>query len=367
MSIKEYIEKLEKSPLYWLTTSSMENTHSDFWCWIIRTAGVGGLNLFGIEPLEGEIVKPEDVKREWKRFDLYIKTNKREIIIENKIKTTYTDEQLERYSNKSHNSCIKKLVTFFEEPNIKKLDELGWISIRYFDILNNLNSMDLDSEVVKKYIDVLSNLTNLFSEFALTDNKYEIGYSDKINELKKISFDDIYKKFKTQEFEKYLKGYLGNNPEYQIGSYFVSGQGAVTINLCNLNKEAEFNSTKSIIFAITLQGDKYKREFLIGTETTLNKKAGRDILIKNIQWLDLNELEQKNSSMRDKRDYNTFGLKNQYNHLAKYRHFNINQETFPDLSYEAICKFIKEDIGRLENELERIARIFGGEANLELV
>ena len=360
---EQHISNIEKSLFYSLFKSSMENTHTDFWSGIVKQYGIDAIRLFGIEPKEGE--KLEDVRREYLRFDLYIETNQRVIVIENKIKTAYTDEQLEKYTEKLSKKCkkevIKRLVTFFEDPEV--LPE-GWLALRYTDISDNLKSLNFDHPLVPEYKYILENLNAIFTGFEISDKKYEIGYSDKVNQLKTISFDDIYKKYKAQQFEKYLKENLNKDGHYYIDSYFVSGQGAVDIRVANINgKEGK----EAILLGITLQGDKYKRSVAIGTKTDFYKEHKlpdenniSSKCLEDIKWLELSEKEKENSSLRDKSDYNTFGLKEQFNTLYKYRHFNINENIFGDLSYERICEYIKNDIANFEKQRPEIQELLIG-------
>lgn len=79
-NIEEIAKTLKTSPIYNLTNSSMENSHTDFWAWTLQELDTEGLKIFGIAPLpEENIVK---VKREWNHFDLYIETTKRCDLIE---------------------------------------------------------------------------------------------------------------------------------------------------------------------------------------------------------------------------------------------------------------------------------------------
>lgn len=367
-SITELIENLKKSPIYNLTNSSMENSHTDFWGWAVQELGIDGLKIFGIAPLpEENIVK---VKREWNHFDLYIETNKRCIVIENKIKSIHTNKQLQEYSDKINKICkgsdgtIQILVTFFEEPN--GLPE-EWSSISYAHILKNLQNIKSKNSFIKEYTEVLENLNKLISEFKTSEPFYEIDskenneYDNLLNALEPARLDDIYKKYKTIQFKKYLTEKLG--AKYSIETYFVSGQGGLSLDIDyikGLDKKPEDADKKSIKFRITLHGVRYVKEVLIGTKTDFYLNNNKVLLsdsdcssiLDKINWLKIKEDEV--SSMRHSDEYNTFGKKGQYHHLSKYRHFDI-QKTYNKsrISYADLFDRIKTDIDSLCSEIEK--------------
>lgn len=369
LNIENIVNNLGKSPIYCLTNSSMENSHTDFWSWIIKELDADGLKIFGIAPLEGE--KVSDVKREWNHFDLYIKTNKRCIVIENKIKSIHTNEQLKEYSEKISKICkgaegtIQILATFFEEA--KELTD-NWGAITYADILNNLQNITTENTFIKEYIDVLDNLNKLIQEFRASEFIYEIecpentAYIELLNTLETARLDDIYKKYKTLQLKKYLTTHLGT--KYPIETYFVSGQGGLSLDIyCKKgdDKNIEEAEKKSIKFRITLHGIRYVRELLIGTKTDFYLHNKQELLSggKSLSFLDkLDWLEVKGdeiSSMRNPEEYNIFGQKGQYPHLSKYKHFNI-LKTYGKfkIGYDELFNKIKADIDSICSEIEKI-------------
>lgn len=367
-NIEEIVKTLKTSPIYNLTNSSMENSHTDFWTWTLQELGIEGLNIFGIAPLpEENIVK---VKREWNHFDLYIETTKRCIVIENKIKSIHTNEQLHEYSEKITKICkgsdgtIQILATFFEEP--KGIPE-EWGSISYSDILNNLQNIKTENVFIKEYSGVLENLNKLINEFKTSEAVYEIEspenieYANLLETLEPARLDDIYKKYKTIQFKKYLSEKLG--AKYPIETYFVSGQGGLSLDIeyiKGIDKKPEDADKKSIKFRITLHGTRYVKEVLVGTKTDFYLNNNKILLSDNecssildkINWLKIKENEV--SSMRNMDEYNTFGKKGQYHHLSKYRHFDI-QKTYGKsrISYEDLFKRVKADIESLCLEIDK--------------
>ena len=364
----DIVKKLEESPVYCLTNSSMENSHTDFWSWVVKDLGVEGLKIFGVTPLADE--KLSKVTREWNHFDLYIETNKRCIVIENKIKSIHTNKQLREYSDKINKICkgsdgtIQILATFFEEAN--DLPE-NWGSITYADILTNLLNIKTENLFIKEYIGVLDNLNQLVEKFRNSEQIYEIEcpehitYKELLNALAPARLDDIYKKYKTVQFKKYLTEKLGAN--YAIETYFVSGQGGLSLDIDyikGVDKKPEDADKKSIKFRITLHGIRYVKEVLIGTKTNFYLDNSKVLLsdsdcssiLDKINWLKIKENEV--SSMRHSDEYNTFGKKGQYHHLSKYRHFDI-QKTYAKsrVSYDELFDRIKTDIDSLCSEIEK--------------
>lgn len=367
-NIADIVKKLEESPVYCLTNSSMENSHTDFWSWVIKELGVEGLKIFGVTPLQDE--KLSKVKREWNHFDLYIETNKRCIVIENKIKSIHTNEQLREYSGKINKICkgsdgtIQILATFFEEPN--GIPE-EWGLISYADILKNLQNIKTENIFIKEYTGVLEKLNKLVNEFRDSESIYEIEssenveYANLLKTLESARLDDIYKKFKMIQLKKYLTEKLGAN--YSMETYFVSGQGGLSLDIeyiRGVDKKPEDADKKSIRFRITLHGIRYVKEVLIGTKTNFYLDNSKVLLsdsdcssiLDKINWLKIKEDEV--SSMRHSDEYNTFGKKGQYHHLSKYRHFDI-QKTYGKsrISYADLFERIKTDINSLYLEIEK--------------
>lgn len=344
IAIEKNIKELLNSPIYQMTCSSMENSHSDFWCWMFNKFGIECLTLFDIKYQEGDSIK--SIKREYRHFDLYIETNFNHIvIIENKMKSAFYKEQIIKYSNKISNIQSNKIdlrvITYFEKlkeediqitPNDEGYFEniLQWKPLTYMDLSNNFEKFNSDNLFVREYKKVLKNLTEINELMKQCSKEYENGENKIISELHNIRLDDIYKKFKASDLRNYLEENIKIDG-LKFNFYYQSGNGATSISFDKDNIE----------YVLTLQGKYYRRE------ANSNDEEHNPILKK---WLSLSEdrsnmgelkSEYKASHMRKKHDLNVFN-KNTDNAFY-YRCFCIN-EYFSDLSYKTILSKIKSDL-----------------------
>lgn len=112
--IKQMIDYLKESPLYAMSLGGRELYHSNFWAWLMRKYP-GFINVF-FENIETDGVK---ITREEKNHDLTIHTKNNKIyIIENKIKSLPSKEQLDRYLL----DMFKSYIDIYK--SIKNSDEL---------------------------------------------------------------------------------------------------------------------------------------------------------------------------------------------------------------------------------------------------
>ena len=322
--LDDCIKELKESPLYQMTSSSMENSHSDFWCWMLNKFGTEILSIF-TTPYADETI--EEVHRELHHFDLYIKTNKRFIILENKMKSFYNIEQIKNYSEKLKKqkeiiSPLCLIITYFQDDiNIK---DTNWKHLTYESIYNKLNSITNQNLYINEYKNVLNNLLIIKNKMnELNKNIYENGLSDFCTKLKEIRINDIYQKYKASELKNYLQEKLKDNNNLSFEEYFISGNGVTTV--C-------FNKN-GFIYYIQLQGSKYYRTI---EKQDMQTKIGQD----EETWCYLDEEEKNASDMKDKDKFNTF-------EKGKYicRHFNINKYfNKQDVSYDDLLNKIKCDL-----------------------
>ena len=186
--IEEQLQRLNRSPLFAISLSGKELSHSNFWAWLLEQE-VEGKHPF-IEVFIPDFYQNRytfiSVEREKKHVDLTItyknKANEIEVlIIENKIKSIPTKEQLMRY-----------------EEELGKWSFLSYqeIAKRIMNIQKTYPTMDF-AEYIKQYAEDIEVLYDLFqSKMEQEKGKYIIGDKD----LEKIRYSDIYVKLKGSEF-----------------------------------------------------------------------------------------------------------------------------------------------------------------------
>ena len=182
-----------------------------------------------------ELTEKAIITREKNNIDLLIEDRDRKklFIIENKIKSFPSKEQLEKYKNQIEEDDNKKklkhdkqyiLATLFK-PKCEG-DKFGdWIIITYSKILENSNNLNLEFKdddyrgIYKKYLEMLKNLVKL-QELLTPESKDEnknIEPNDKdlkydynlvtetTKELNSIKFTEIYRKYYADRLLKFIK------------------------------------------------------------------------------------------------------------------------------------------------------------------
>lgn len=111
-TIKTAIQELKASPLFAMSLANNELAHSNYWKWLIDLKDASGKHPF-IEVFKPGFYKDNNkfikAEREKNNMDLYISYHdkngeKKHIIIENKIKSIPTKDQLLKYQETANNS-----------------------------------------------------------------------------------------------------------------------------------------------------------------------------------------------------------------------------------------------------------------------
>ena len=205
-NIKNRIESLKKSPLYNLSMANKELFHSNFLAWF----GNQYKNEFKVlmnKLLGTEVLKDDKfrIEREYKHFDICVIVNGNEIIlIENKVKSVPTSEQLEGYMNKVKNKeCKFILLTMTQElQDLSKAE--GWTVISYRKLSENMPNRLNDcyhSSLLKDYRDYVNNLQDIIEEYDKEENYYSKPDAGSKDEL---GIHDICGKRKAQILYKKL-------------------------------------------------------------------------------------------------------------------------------------------------------------------
>lgn len=201
-NIENCVESLKKSPLYNLSMANKELFHSNFLAWF----GNKYKDLFKelIKQLIGSWpadIQDFNILREYKHFDICIKDSSGpRILIENKVKSVPTIEQLDRYREEVKNdSCIYILLTMTTSlQNLKTAK--GWEIITYKDLSAKLSNFKLADpyhlQLLKDYCKYVDNLQQIIEAF---DSEEYYFSNEKDTKIKKdLRIHDICGKRKAQ-------------------------------------------------------------------------------------------------------------------------------------------------------------------------
>jgi len=331
---------LKNSPIYSLSMCSLENFHTCFLKWIGQNYPQEFLRfLLNKEYTDNLNINFETQVRYSKDviLDLQIEIidgeNREYIIIENKLKSFPTQEQLIKYKNcfkdKKATFILLSLVSNFELPD-------GWKYISYQSLAETLSKISdfknkYDEFLIKDYVNVVTVLSNAFP-------KTSTGIYDfyEPNELDEIGLKDIYVKYRTAEFVNYIEKKLNRN-DISVGYSFHNKKGTIDIvkplNLSGCN------------IGIQIEGNQYRYFMNIpNVENNLREEIALKISEQNY-WFN-----NTKNPFRPK-IYNNFCG---YEPAFIYRYF---EKDLNNVSYEKIVEHIEKDIKILDENQYKIMRI----------
>lgn len=209
MIMYETETKLQNSPIYNISMCSLENFHTCFLYWLGNKYPRETLKLFSNK----QVLNPNNIKFETQvqygtdiKLDLQITIsdgNETEfIIIENKLKSYPTIEQLKKYEQafkeKKASFILLSLVPITEIPD-------SWQYYSYHQLEENLKMQfnelkDYDKYLVDDYINVIRHITSAFP----TSSNQMFDFYD-CTSLDNLGLKDIYIKFKTAELTNIIK------------------------------------------------------------------------------------------------------------------------------------------------------------------
>lgn len=365
MDIDEGIRTLEESPIYAMSLGSKELFHSNFWAWLMRRNPEFIKTFFP----KFRSQKPS-VEREEKHRDITIHTEKgskndKIYIIENKIKSLPTDDQLKKYSESK--GFEKGILTGMQKkmPESIKADTAeNWEFLSYGEIADRIyQKIDLlednDKIITELYCDMLKKLCAIISD-KLDNSKQNEWNFDDADELESINFDDVYKKLKAeilmQEIEKQIDikdGAMSDNFTFKVEKDFSSKNKMPLISFKFVYGDK--NRIKDIYsFGIQIEGDSFRR-YAETKKGVLNKIGYDDFFEKFAEcgWLskDYQKGEDLKFTFSDGKEcgYNTnmtpVKSKNKTNKNGMYN-------TFGDFIYQFYC--IKDNLEKVESLISQI-------------
>lgn len=266
---------LESSPMFHFSLASKELFHSNFLKWISSlrsddTYNLGETILKSIFPFNGEDFK---VEREWNHFDLvagigdFTKKDKFQplLVVENKLKSVPTLEQIKSYTKKLKNferkPCCYLLTMMETFPDRKGIENEGWKIVTYDDVYDKLMARLTDvkdaytKNIIIDYCGFISNLKALCDEFKLDVNDKFLIHEDKLRFLQKLRLDDLIYKHRMSAFAATLRHKL---PKAQIRQGYGQKGAWVEIwfpEILTVDNASGKEENPSCVIAV--QGDSY--------------------------------------------------------------------------------------------------------------
>ena len=354
MSIKENDVNLTNSPIYNMSMCSLENFHTCFLSWLGNNYKHEFLEILtGVHYIDKVEIKVETQVNYGKNniLDMLITVkngdNTEYIVIENKLKSFPTEEQLSRYQEyfvgKNTRFILLSLAPKLVLPK-------PWNYLDYSDLAEKMKDKfsyknDYDKYLIDDYINVVTQLVNAFPK--TSSQKYDFYENNKLDE---IGLKDIYVKWRTSEFANYIKQKL-NRTEWDIGFSFHNKKG--TIDIVKSFPKYGFN------IGIQIENNQYRYFMnILWNDTSDNANKQREIIANQIAMN--NYWFQNTMNPVKARTYENFcgyapGFIYRYFYIDKY----FGEYNLSKVSYESIFEQIEKDIKSLDENQHEIIRIVG--------
>lgn len=361
------VEFLEKSLLYRMSLGSKELYHSNVWAWLLENDSNFVKVFFpGFDDRNWVV---NDVRREWRNRDIVI-TLKRSgahapscyLVIENKIKSMNSREQMERYTedldglylisgtfNGIKNSLESDRFVFLKQNNPH--ETVQWEFVSYKDISKRIkiiaqssqNSIIVDHLAqILEYCDIIDAICDVLNaNFSRYENV--LRYDCEQDDLHRIHFLEVYRKLKGSDFLRYVNS---RREELQL--------------LCpdgfHLDIHQDFNNDKvTLDFRITNEKKNCKDFLSIGIQ--IEGSQYRFVAVQNGthdpreifyefagSWFDGNFFKGKTirgHKTAQSKLYNQYKT-NEYTFVYQYNNFEEH-----DLRYEQLFEEIKADFAKI--------------------
>ena len=337
---------IKNSPIYNMSMCSLENFHTCFLNWLGKIYPTETLKIFLPNTITSNI-NFENQERFGNKyiFDLYITMGNHSeeiLVIENKLKSFPTEEQLTNYSNsladKKANFILLSLAPKIKLPK-------GWYYLSYSELAKNMDSVfdnadfkeEYHKNLVKDYISVIKNLSNNFPQN--NSNKYDF-YDIKVNE----DLRDLYIKYRTSE----LSNYINENTKLTSDTDFRNKQGILNV-WCDFK---EYN----LSFLIQIQNNQYR--YCIRYEDDKNEKL-RESIATSIaeQKIWFNNCIENYPKARNYKSGKFCGYGTRFIYRYQDMEKLFNKKKPSDITYQEIADKINKDISELLKHKQEISRI----------
>ncbi|MDI7181214.1 nuclease [Leptospira santarosai] len=234
MNISEYIKKLSHSPLYNSSLSSKELFHSNFFAWLL-----GEYPKLVFPVLTGEELKSElKCLREKNNYDLQIQANGKIYIIENKVKSIPTEDQLLKIRNSVSEETNLILITFSDIKLNYQIDS-KWKVLNYSDILFGFKRIKTTNSyhrgLLADYCDFTETMLEIL-DFALKEEIYDFyWHKDSIlHRLEMIKLHSLILNYGASRLRYFLHNYFADKISsdlFTLRTNFGINNGNATIDV----------------------------------------------------------------------------------------------------------------------------------------
>ncbi len=343
---------LKQSIIYNLSMCSLENFHTCFLAWLGQNYSKEFVHIISGKLYGDNTNIKIDTQVNYGKsniLDLQIQIqdgdNTEYIIIENKLKSFPTDEQLTRYQECfQHQKAEFILLSFAPKLNIST----GWRYMSYTELAEKMSGAfsyknEYDKNLIEDYINVIKTISNAFP----ADSTYTYDFYE-INSLDEIGLKDIYVKYRTSELTDYIRENV-NRDDWYIGYSFHNKKGTI-----DLFKDFENPAFK---MGLQIEGSQY-RYCLITQQGDSSEEARKNReniareLLANGYWFCNTYNTERGRLYTDFCGYNPDFI---YRYFTLDKHFG--KESLKDVLYERIVEQIQNDMNNLDKNIDAISKI----------
>jgi hypothetical protein len=381
-AIETAISRLKDSPLFNVSLSSKELFHSDFLYWLCKSYPEEVIPIFAQwMPVQPDLSRGWTVDRESARHDLSFKFGDGQVLIlENKVKSTPTEVQLQSYSGKFHDkpgysflllSLVNPAFADVTKGIVELRDGSKWALMDYAVLAEGIKAIlpiverrdDYHGKLLADYVEFISLLNTIAKDTAITPANEENFFSFKefMPSLRALRIHDlVYKRVYSDMAQIVTEGLVKkgapvcseSNPEKSgasgdifIDSGFSNGTGMFTANY--VVRDGKEPGGPCIVF-VQLQ-DQMFRLFFYSKDNRHSEQIARKLADKEL-WFNFNKLEPYVvKRKRERKEFNNY----YGTHLYRYELIdNIPPRTLADITIQYIDQ-AKESAGRIREILDR--------------
>ena len=349
-------EDVTKSPVYNLSLCSLENFHTSFLTWVGNEYGKEFTKVFSQKEY------PINCNFEYKQQEKYGKDSildlrisienagKTEyIVIENKLKSFPTDEQLKKYmkyfenvADEDKNFILLSLAPTLDLPT-------KWEYMSYSDLAEKMQNIfndnfkykkDYHKYLIKDYINVIKHISEKFPQ--QTSMVYDLYEKIDLGNL-----EDIYKKYRISQ----LKNYICQNTKIPF----------CTVDTDFRNKQGIINVWHDIIdsnltFLIQIQKNEYRYCMIYGKENDneFRENIATKLAENNIWFKNCIDYYPRAKNYKSKKfcGYNP-------NFIYRYQTLNklFNKKCISEVTYKEIADKLDKDVSELIKNEQKISDI----------
>ncbi len=313
--LKEILGDLDKNFMYRASLASKELFHSNIIGWLLGLKSKGGemevikafFKSFEINHGGIDLSVPQEfeVHRERWNMDLVIEFRLNEsrtefIVIENKVKSLVSKDQLEKYDDSLKSKGVKeKIVLRLIQHADVEVEALDWHVKSYehhlMNFLSDLEAMQFDNGgieevVIIEYKKFIHQLLDICEHFGLRQNGYDFGMQrynlyakNDYKQLTSVKLHDLVAKVYHEKIAALISTNLrATQPDVSVEAGFTRTQGLNSIKLL-------IPKGKAVKIGVQLQGNRLKQFVESGSyETSINLARN---LVKEKLWFWNGDLE----------------------------------------------------------------------------